>query len=258
MSFFDRVTDCRLAVVFLTILLSGCLSPDRQTIAAQAAEPAPPPSKNITIAVLGATGMVGGFVLQQALLEGYDIRALARTPDKLDALKDRITIIQGDARDPLAIEELLTGSDVIVSALGPVKADGAAAKMISSTATEHIIGLMPKYDIKRYLVVSGAAVAVPGDNRGLVGWLMQKMVSVGLRDTLQDKQQEYQLLADSDIEWTLVRCPIISAEPFSQPPIASLETPTSFRLRAGELAYFLIEQLHSKDFIRKSPFLQSR
>ena len=221
-------------------------------------EPGPAPSKNITIAVLGATGMVGGFVLQQALLEGYEVRALARTPPKLDAFKDRITIVKGDARDPSAIENLLTGSDVIISALGPVKADGDAANMISSTATDHIIRLMPEHDIKRYIVVSGAAVAIPGDNRGLVGWLMQKMASIALRDTLEDKQQEYQLLADSDIEWTLVRCPIISADPFRQPPIASLETPTSFQLRAGELAYFLIEQVNSQEFISKGPFLQSR
>ena len=216
------------------------------------------PPTNITIALLGATGMVGGFVLQQALAEGYEIRALARTPVKLDALKHRITIVQGDARDPAAIEALLHGSDVVISALGPVKADGAAAKMISTTATGHITRLMPEHDIQRYIVVSGAAVVMPDDDRNLTGWLMQKMASLALSDALEDKQAEYRLLADSPVQWTLVRCPLIEAEPFQSKPRASLETPTSFHLRAGELAYFLIEQINSEEFLRKGPFLDSR
>ena len=87
---------------------------------------------------------------------------------------------------------------------------------------------------------------------------MEKMVSIALPDTLEDKQAEYQLLADSEIQWTLVRCPLIAAEPFEQRPRASLDTPTSFHLRAGELAYFLIEQIDSEDFIKRGPFLESR
>ena len=117
---------------------------------------------------------------------------------------------------------------------------------------------MSAHNIKRYIVVSGAAVMMPGDDRNLTGWLMQKVVSVTLPDTLKDKQAEYQLLANSEIQWTLVRCPLIAAEPFEQRPRASLDTPTSFHLRAGELAFFLIEQIDSEEFIRKGPFLESR
>ncbi len=76
------------------------------------------------MALLGATGMVGDFLLREALARGYSVRALARTPAKLDEYSGRITIVQGDARDPVVIEELLRGSDVVISALGPVTADG--------------------------------------------------------------------------------------------------------------------------------------
>lgn len=247
----------KLVVLATVLLLAACASQDSHS------PPAPPvdsdavTKKQVTIAVLGATGMVGGYIMQYALEQGYDIRALARTPQKLDHLKDHITIVQGDARDPVAIAGLLQGSHIVVSALGPVKADGDAAKMLSTTATGHVIELMPKYDIRRYLLVSGAAVTIPGDDRNLTGWLMQKMAAVGLRSVLKDKQAEYQLLAQSNVQWTMVRCPLIKAEPFKQKPLASLDTPTSFNLRAGELARFMVDQIGSDEFIGLGPFLVS-
>ncbi|HEY9118666.1 MAG TPA: NAD(P)H-binding protein, partial [Marinobacter sp.] len=166
----------KLAVLITVVMLSGCISVEQPA--------APPPGavsvtkKDVTVALLGATGTAGGFILD---------RALARTPQKLEAYKDRITIVEGDARDPVALNTLLQGSDVVVSALGPVKADGAGAQMLSTAVTGDIIRLLPRWHIDRYIVVSGAAVVMPGDDRNLTGWLMRQMVLLTLRDTLRDK-----------------------------------------------------------------------
>lgn len=243
------------AIVSCTVLLFACSATPVQKEPAVAVGIAE--KKELTIALLGATGMVGGFVLAEALAQGYDVRALARTPQKLKALKNQITIIPGDARDPVAIDALLSGSDVVVSALGPVKADGKAALMISTRASGNIIQSMVQHNIQRYIVVSGAAVSVPGDDRNITGWLVQKLAALTLHDTLRDKQAEYQLLADSSVQWTLVRCPFIDPQPFEQNATVSLATPSSFRLRAGELARFIVEQLDSEAFIGQAPFLSS-
>ncbi|MDP6673949.1 MAG: NAD(P)H-binding protein [Gammaproteobacteria bacterium] len=240
------------------MLLSACVSIDRQPASLPDVDSSIVPRKNITIAMLGATGMAGGFIVQEALAQGYDIRALARTPQKLYALKDQITIVEGDARDHSTIDMLLQGSNIVISALGPTKADGDASKTISTTATGHIIQLMPAHNINRYILVSGAAVDVSGDERNLTGWLIQKMAFLALHDTVKDKQAEYQLLADSYIQWTLVRCPLIKDKPFKHQPKTSLVTPSSFSLRAGELAHFMIEQINSGEFIKKAPFLESQ
>jgi putative NADH-flavin reductase len=250
-------TSAKLAMLAGALLLAGCVSRPPQTA------PTPPAwgsaaDKNITIALLGATGMAGGFILEQALAEGYRVRALARTPQKLAPFKDRVTIIQGDARDLSTIETLLQGSNVVVSALGPVKADGAAAKMVNTTVTGLVLQAMPKYDIKRYIVVSGAAVVMPGDDRNFTGWLMRQLAALTLHDALEDKQAEYELLAASSADWTLVRCPLIEAGPFVRSPRASLVTPTAFTLRAGDLAQFVIDQIDSTEFIGKGPFLNSQ
>lgn len=210
-----------------------------------------------TVALLGATGMVGNFLLREALARGYTVRALARTPAKLDEFGGRITIVQGDARDAAVVEELLRGSDVVISALGPVQADGAANLFINTIVTGNVLQAMAGEGISRYLIVSGAGVEMPGDERDLLGWWVQTLAQIGLRDALQDKQAEYELLASSTVDWTLVRCPLIDPEPFRAPPLASLQTPPAFRVRAGELARFMLDQVDSTDYSRKGPFLGS-
>lgn len=217
-----------------------------------------PASEQYTVALLGASGMVGGYLLQEALARGHNVRALARTPAKLGDFSNRITIIQGDARDLAVIEELLQGSDVVISALGPVKADGDAAWFISTTVTGNILQAMEGKAISQYLIVSGAAVVMPGDERNLLGWWIRKLAQIGLRDTVRDKQAEYEVLAESAVDWMLVRCPLIDPGPFRSAPQSSLETPPAYRLRAGELARFMIDQIDSREFIRQGPFLGSR
>ncbi len=210
-----------------------------------------------TVALLGATGMVGSYVLRETLARGYSVRVLARNPAKLEEFSGRITSVQGDARDPAVVEELLRGADVVISALGPVQADGDASLFINTIATGNVLQAMARQDISRYVIVSGAGVVMPKDQRDLLGWWIRALAQVGLQDALQDKQAEYELLAKSTVDWTLVRCPLIDPEPFLAAPVASLQTPPAFRVRAGEVARFILDQVDAPDFRRQGPFLGS-
>lgn len=239
------------------LLLVACVSPQVKLGVEDIAQASQPPKRDKTIALIGATGMTGRYILQRALAEGYPVKVLARTPAKLEGLTPRVTIVKGDALDPEAIETLLSGSDIVISALGPVKADGAAAKMISTNATGHVIAALRDTDISRYILVSGAAVVVPGDERNLTGWWMRQLVKLRLGSVLADKQAEYQLLAESDIDWTLLRCPLIDSAPYKSSPRVSLLTPSSFHLRAAELADFVIREVEAPSYVREAPFLYS-
>jgi uncharacterized protein YbjT (DUF2867 family) len=246
----------RLAVLFF-ILLTGCVSPQVKLSTDEIAQHALPADRDITIALIGATGMAGRYILQSALEQGYPIKVLARTPEKLGALESRIEIVEGDARDPEAIARLVRDSDVVITALGPVKADGGAARMISTASTDNVINAMEEAGISRYIIVSGAAVVVPGDQRNFTGWWMRQLVRLRLGDVLADKQGEYELVAGSDLEWTLVRCPLIDSQPYISSPRVSLLTPDSFHLRAGELADFIVREIEAPSFLKQAPFLYS-
>ena len=57
--------------------------------------PLPAPRDEVTtIALLGATGMVGRYLLEAALDRGFRVRALARTPAKLDAYESDLPLLR--------------------------------------------------------------------------------------------------------------------------------------------------------------------
>jgi len=245
----------RLFVIALFGLLFACASPGTSVVSQL--DHSTVERKHHTVALLGATGMVGRFIIQESLSRGYDVRALARTPAKLDEYRDRIAIVKGDARDPEIIRQLLNGSDVVISALGPVKADGDAAKFVSTAVTNNVLREIENQKISQYLLVSGGGVVIPGDKRNLLGWWIRTLVRLGLSDVLRDKQAEYAVLADSTADWTLVRAPLIDPEPFVSPALVSVKSPPAFRLRAAELARFMVDQIELREYIRQGPFLGS-
>lgn len=78
-------------------------------------------NQKLTIAIIGATGATGKYVLQGALDRGFNIRVLARNPDKLHSFKDQIEIIKGSIDDLEVIKRLVSGVDAILSTLGTTK-----------------------------------------------------------------------------------------------------------------------------------------
>ena len=56
-----------------------------------------------SMAVVGATGLVGKQVFQDALDLGFKARSL-RNPDKLDTVADA-TVLQGDISDPHCVRD---------------------------------------------------------------------------------------------------------------------------------------------------------
>jgi putative NADH-flavin reductase len=65
------------------------------------------------IAVIGATGWLGGAIAREALGRGHEVTAIARDPDKLAALDGMATAV-ADATDPGSVAEAIAGNDVAV------------------------------------------------------------------------------------------------------------------------------------------------
>jgi len=67
------------------------------------------------IAVIGATGYVGGRLVPELLTAGHDVRCLARTPERLDRVDFRsdIEVVQADVLDPDSLDDALSGIEVV-------------------------------------------------------------------------------------------------------------------------------------------------
>ncbi len=69
------------------------------------------------IALLGATGPVGGHFLTYALEAGHSVTALVRNPRKL-AKVNGPDIFQGDATSEADVQAVIAGAEVVVSCIG--------------------------------------------------------------------------------------------------------------------------------------------
>lgn len=72
------------------------------------------------IALLGATGAVGGHFLNKALAAGHEVSALVRSPAKLPERPD-LSVLKGDATHADDVLALVTGTDAVVSCVGNPK-----------------------------------------------------------------------------------------------------------------------------------------
>ncbi|WP_094764745.1 tryptophan-rich sensory protein [Luteococcus japonicus] len=61
--------------------------------------------------VTGASGYVGGQVVERLLDNGWDVRVLARDPRKLPEWGERVHVVQGDASDDGALREAMHGAE---------------------------------------------------------------------------------------------------------------------------------------------------
>jgi uncharacterized protein YbjT (DUF2867 family) len=87
----------------------------------------------LTIAVLGGTGNLGKQFVQQVLAEGHSVRALARTPAKLEP-DERLEAVAGDATRAEDVARVVAGADVVVSCLG-----NAGKLRVMDIAATHIL-----------------------------------------------------------------------------------------------------------------------
>lgn len=66
------------------------------------------------VLVTGATGYIGGRLVPELLEAGYEVRCLARTPEKLrdQPWRDRVEAVRGDVTDADSLAPALAGADV--------------------------------------------------------------------------------------------------------------------------------------------------
>jgi putative NADH-flavin reductase len=96
----------------------------------------------MNIALLGATGRLGGAVLEAALAAGHRVTALVRDPSRLGARSERLIVVQGDARDRDTVERSIRGQDAVISALAISPSKSEAARRPLAKATRNIVRAM--------------------------------------------------------------------------------------------------------------------
>jgi putative NADH-flavin reductase len=203
------------------------------------------------VAVIGGTGKAGKYLVKQLIAQGYPIKFLHRKPETLQMTHPLIEIIKGDARDANTIHTLLQGCDAVISCLSqPV-----GETPVFTDATENILRAMQANSIIRYMVIAGLNVDAPTDNKSLQTQAGTNWMKANYPLTTANRQLEYELLANSSIEWTMVRLPLIIQTDDTATVTINLSDCPGNSISATDLAIFLVGQLENKTYIRKAPFI---
>lgn len=77
------------------------------------------PGMNQTVAVTGATGFIGKYIIDNLLARGFHVRALTRTARA--HVNDNLTWVRGSLEDTHSLSELVTGASAVVHCAGQVR-----------------------------------------------------------------------------------------------------------------------------------------
>ena len=116
-------------------------------------------TNNKTILVIGGTGMLGKPVAQQLKADGFNVRLLARSPEKAQKLLGAdYEIIKGDVDNPASLRAALTGADGVHISLkgGPSEAD---FDRMDHIATRDIAQAAKELGVGRVTLISAYAVS---------------------------------------------------------------------------------------------------
>jgi nucleoside-diphosphate-sugar epimerase len=142
------------------------------------------------LAITGATGFVGSAVLNEALVQGHTVRALARRDQPP---REGVAWVRGDLGDTAVLAALVEGADAVVHVAGLTNTpDPAAFDVANVTGTANVIAAMRGARLKRLVFVSSLAARQP------------ELSAYGA-----SKARAEALVEASGLDWTTVRPPAV-------------------------------------------------
>ncbi len=208
------------------------------------------------LAIFGATGTVGSELLDQTLDAGHEVRVLARAPSKL-AAGAGLTVVAGDARDPLAVGQALDGCEAVLSTLGSTDRHDQGVR---GSGTANILRAMRESGIRRVVIMGGFHLRFDGDRGKLGQALIAPIMRLAYgRPLLEDTHEMAALLRASELDWTLVRTPRVV---FRKRPGAartgSLALGPWSKVSRASVASLMLRCLDDDATIRRAPMICDR
>jgi len=202
--------------------------------------------------IIGSTGGTGRELVKQALEQGYEVTAFARTPSKLGISHHNLCIAQGDVTDQASVEAAVAGQDAVLCALGTRV---IRKNTIQSEGTRNIIQAMQRTGVKRLVVETSLDL---GDSRGQLGFLFAHVIRATLlRNIFEDKELQERIVRESGLDWTIVRPAMLNDGPRTGKYRAGFSASDKIarKISRADVADFMLKQTASKDFLRQTPGL---
>ncbi|OKS89029.1 NAD(P)-dependent oxidoreductase [Mucilaginibacter polytrichastri] len=206
-----------------------------------------------TVALLGATGKAGTYILQALLNNGYAVKALIRKPNEYTVSHPLLKIVPGDIKEPETARQLIKGCEAVIAAIGPRKDE----PLISSLSTVNILKAMGEFGIKRYISLAGLNLDIPADNKSEANKAKSDWMRQNFPDAVADRQKAYDILVKSDVNWTMIRLPWIEQTDERRGVTIDLQDCPGEKISTTDLADFMTGQIEDRTYLREAPFVAS-
>ncbi|AYH47119.1 NAD(P)-dependent oxidoreductase [Dickeya fangzhongdai] len=209
------------------------------------------------ITLFGATGKTGRYLIDEGLKRGMDMTVFARTNSPFE--NANVRVVRGELTDRVSLREAISGSDAVLSALGPTSLKHPKNLPIT-TAMGAITSVMKQEGVKRLIAVSTGTAPDPEDRFDpkirypalLIRFLMPRSFQdiIGLANAIRA----------SELDWTMVRVAFLKSSPASNRLHVGLYGRSTHTLTVSrqDVAIFMFDQLSSTEFVNQAPGISSR
>ncbi len=205
--------------------------------------------------IFGATGFSGQGILAEALKQGHEVTTLVRDASKIPIKHQNLTIVEGNVLDPQTVASVLHHQEAVIQCLGVGgKGDGKPSTFISD-ATKIIVDEMQMQKIKRLIAMSNVGA---GNSIAFQPWFFTKIIlpyfMKWLKVIIEDKNRMEPIIMNSNLDWTIVRCPNIVDKPAKGRCNATLDGKgLKLSITLSDLSKFMVEQLKQTAYIKQAP-----
>jgi putative NADH-flavin reductase len=202
--------------------------------------------------MFGGSRGTGLKLIEKALAEGHEITVLARRPEVLRERFPGIQVIPGDVFNLDSAIATAKGSEVVISTLGFV--GRSEETKIYSEGVLNVARAMEGLGLRRLIVLAASQGIDPHPDFPWYASIMMKLlVKPMFGFAYRDMAKMTGLLAQSDLDWTLVGVPMLTNGSGKGHYRTSIGRPLhhSFRISRADVAEYLLSIIKDKATFRK-------
>jgi putative NADH-flavin reductase len=211
------------------------------------------------VVIFGASGFSGQAILKEVLSQNHQVSILVRNKSAISIQNKNLTIIEGSVMDRKVVSELMENQDAVIQCLGVGgKGNGKPTTFISD-ATKIIVEEMEKHHVKRFIAMSNVGA---GNSIAFQPWFFTKFIlpyfMKWLKVIIDDKNRMEPIIMNSQLEWTIVRCPNIvdkTAKGTYYPTLDGKGLKLSITL--GDMAKFIVQLLTDTSYSKQAPSISN-
>jgi putative NADH-flavin reductase len=203
------------------------------------------------VTVFGANGRVGQLVVGELLSRKHKVTAFVHNHSAFQT-QPLLEIVKGDVGEPSTVHAAIQDADAVISVLSSW---GTPSKDILATGMRTIIPAMQAAQAGRIISLTGAEAEASADGRSLIHRVAK--ISLGLvgGKVLKDGEEHIRLLEQSDLDWTVVRSPIMNERGPARYRLSD-ERPSPWQtINRHAVALSLVDLLTDEQYMKQAPYI---